>query len=168
MDLARPIGNTSMRYWSIYLNDNLALMVGAQTLARRAARSNKRSELGVYLGALASELETDIADVRNVMEQLSVPVSRVKVPAVRIGAFFGRLKLNGRILKYSGLSKVVELEALCLLAASKQRFWESIADVDVENLAELNPSALAARSGRQLKRLSELRRDAARRALADP
>lgn len=157
-----------MRYRSIYLNDNLALMVGARTLARRTARSNKRSDLGAYLSALASELETDIADVRNVMEQLSVPVSRFKVPAVRIGAFFGRLKLNGRILKYSDLSRVVELEALCLLTASKQRFWESIADVDVENLAELNPHALAARSGRQLEKLSELRRDAARRALAGP
>lgn len=157
-----------MRYWSIYLNDNLALIVGAQALARRTARSNKRSELGAYLSALASELDTDIAGVRNVMEQLSVPVSRVKVPAVRLGTFFGRLKLNGRILRYSDLSKVVELEALCLLTASKQRFWESIADVGVENLAELGPYALAARSGRQLERLGELRRDAARRALADP
>ncbi|MEX2586620.1 MAG: hypothetical protein WD602_01315, partial [Actinomycetota bacterium] len=156
------------KYWKIYLNDNLALLVGAQALARRAGQLNRGEDLGSYLSGLAAEFEMDLSALKNIMNELSVAPSRVKVPAVRAGVFFGRFKLNGRILKYSDLSRVVELEALCLLTASKQRFWESVADAGLDTSPEPAPDALAGRSARQLERLSQLRREAAKQALALP
>lgn len=152
----------------VYLNDNLALMAGARALARRSARSNRRRDLGEVLTDLAVELETDLASAGKVMDRLSIRPSRIKVPAVRAGVLLGRLKLNGRVFTYSDLSRVVELEALCLLTASKQRFWESVAEANLEVPADVDPRALARQSGLQLSRLSELRREAARQALADP
>lgn len=148
-----------MRLWSIYLNDQLALMVAAQVLSRRAARSNKASDLGTFLADLASELETDISALHVVMDELGVASSRVKIPAVRIGVRLGRLKWNGRIIRYSPLSRVVELEALCLLAAARRRFWTSLGDADLRLPNEVVPPALAEHSAGQLDRLEELHRE---------
>lgn len=156
-----------MRFWSIYLNDQLALMVAAQALSRRAARSNKASDLGTFLAGLASELETDISALRAVMEALTVSPSWIKVPAIRLGVRLGRLKLNGTIVRYSPLSRVVELEALCLLAAARRRFWTSLGDADLSLPNEVVPPALAEHSARQLDRLEELHRESVQ-ALAPP
>lgn len=162
------MGSRADRKLAVYLNDNLALMAGARALARRSARSNRRSDLGEVLTGLAAELGTDLASAEKVMDRLSIRPSRIKVPVVRAGVFFGRLKLNGRVFTYSDLSRVVELEALCLLTASKQRFWESVTEANLEVPAEVDLQELAVQSGLQLSRLSELRREAAMQALADP
>ena len=70
------------------------------------------------------------------MKQLAVAPSAVKVWAVRVAEFIGRLKLNGRIITRSPLSSVVELETLVVGVRGKEALWTALqqAGIPLENI----------------------------------
>lgn len=153
------------KYWSIYLNDYLALMEAAKGLAERCARPNRHQDVGQFTEDLALGLERDIDMLHSLMEESGVKQSPLKVRAVRAGLPLGRLKLNGAWIRYSPLSRVVELEALCLLISSIQRFWESIERSDHPGAGRLDASVLAEGNANRLYRLLQLREKAAEAVL---
>lgn len=129
----------------IYLNDHLAASVAGCELARRAAGANEGTELGDFLGWLAAEAEADQAQLEDVMERLEAGRDQIKVGAGWLAEKLGRLKPNGRLLAYSPLSRVIELEGLIAGATAKLALWRTlaaaapreprIADVDFVRLA---------------------------------
>jgi hypothetical protein len=110
-----------MSLLAIYLNDHLAAATGARELARRAAASNEGSAYGSFLARLAGELEEEGEALRALMRALDVGVDRLKVLGGWSAEKLGRLKLNGRLLGYSPLSRVVELDVLALGVTGKAR-----------------------------------------------
>jgi hypothetical protein len=78
----------------------------------------------------------------------------------------GRLKLNGELLSYSPLSRVVELEGLYLGITGKQALWELLSDLGDPRLAEFDLAGLLERAERQRSELNEQRRQAARETFA--
>jgi hypothetical protein len=140
---------------TIYLNDHLAAATAACELARRAARSNRGSSYGNFLERLAGEIEQDRDSLLRVMSSLDVRVSRVKVIGGWGAEKLGRLKLNGRLLGYSPLSRVLELETLALGVSGKLALWRSLQRLqpDQPELATFRLADLQARAERQLKRL---------------
>jgi len=119
---------------SIYLNDHLAGATAGRELARRAAGSNPEGELGSFLTRLAEEVEEDRQALISLMARLEVPEDRVKQVAGWGAEKAGRLKLNGRLIGYSPLSRVTELEALVLAVTGKLALWRAL-----ERLAESEP-----------------------------
>jgi hypothetical protein len=111
----------------IYLNDHLALATAGRDLARRAAGSNAGTELGDFLADLAAQLDADRDQLVNVMAELDVGEDAVKVGAAWLGEKLGRLKLNGRLLDYSPLSRVIELEGLASGVCGKLALWRTLA-----------------------------------------
>jgi hypothetical protein len=116
-----------------YLNDHLAgATVGVQ-LARRARSQNRGTRFGEVLERLVREIEEDRQTLEELMERLDVAKDRMKITAGWVGEKAGRLKLNGRLLGYSPLSRLVELEALTLGVTGKLALWQSlraVADLD--------------------------------------
>jgi hypothetical protein len=152
---------------AIYLNDHLAGATGAQDLARRAAASNRASEYGPFLGLLAREIAEDRQSLLALMDALGVRVDRLKVLLGWGAEKMGRLKLNGRLLGYSPLSRLVELEALQIGVQAKLGLWRALDELE---LARLKDSGLAlpeliARAERQLEGLERHRLRAAAEAL---
>ena len=99
---------------AIYLNDHLAGSTVGVELARRAAANNRKSAYGRFLEQLAAEIREDRETLLDIMRSLGVGIDRVKVSAAWAAEKLGRLKLNGRLLGYSPLSRLVgllELEA---------------------------------------------------------
>src|SRR5438046_954880 len=96
----------------IYLNDHLAAATAGVDLAKRAAGANAGNEYGDYLHGFAAEAEAHRNQLEDVMARLDVTRDPLKVGAGWLGEKLGRLKLNGRLLEYSPLSRVVEFEAL--------------------------------------------------------
>jgi hypothetical protein len=131
----------------IYLNDHLAGATGGLELARRAARSNRGSVVGEVFQRLAGEIAEDREALLEVMAALGVPVRRYKLYAAWTAEKVGRLKFNGRLLRRSPLSALIETEAMRLGVEGKAALWRV-----VRLLADRDPRLEAARLDRLLSR----------------
>jgi hypothetical protein len=139
----------------IYLNDHLAAGTAGCDLARRAAGANQGTELGDFLDWFAGEAEADRAQLEDVMHRLEVSRDPLKVGAGWLAEKLGRLKLNGRLLEYSPLSRVVELEALIAGTMARLSLWRTlaVAGADEPRLSDIDFVAFVERAGEQLNGL---------------
>jgi hypothetical protein len=151
----------------IYLNDHLAGATVARDLARRAASSNRGSEYGPFLERLAGEIAEDRESLVTIMRALNVKVDPLKVLVGWGAEKLGRLKLNGRLLGYSPLSRLVELETLSLGVHGKLALWRSLQQLEPTLLGTADGllAELVERAQRQLEELELHRRGACNEAL---
>lgn len=152
---------------AIYLNDHLAGATAGVELARRAARSNRGSAYGAFLEKLAREIDEDRESLREVMGRLGIGVDRLKVLGGWGSEKLGRLKLNGRLVGYSPLSRVVELEVLLLAVEGKLALWRSLEQLkgDLSQLSGVDFAILIARGEGQVAELERNRIRAVAEAL---
>lgn len=148
-----------------YLQDHHAGSVVGVELARRAAGSNAGSSCGEELARLADEIAEDKQTLDELMSELGVKANPLKDGGGWAVEKLGRLKPNNRMLGYSPLSRVIELEGLVLGVTGKLALWESLDATLDERAAGFDFQALAARAQDQRARLERLRRDAAIEAL---
>jgi hypothetical protein len=107
----------------IYLNDHLAGSNAGVELARRAQRENPDNAVGRYLVTFIKELEDERTVLQQVMRALGVTRNEVKHLAGWVMEKVARLKANGRLVRYSPLSRMVELEALTIAVIGKRCLW---------------------------------------------
>ncbi|MFN2557536.1 MAG: hypothetical protein ABR592_11855 [Nitriliruptorales bacterium] len=149
----------------IYLNDHLAALGAEVELARRCGANNRGTDLDYDLSRLVGELQEDQRHVRQLLERSGMRESRPKQVLAVLAERIGRLKLNGQLRGYSDLSRLVELEALCLAAEHRLHLWRSLETrAEHPRLRELPFDELVEKASRQRQRLEEHRLDAARRA----
>jgi hypothetical protein len=111
---------------SIYLADHLA---GSRTgigLARRLADQNQGTPLGDDLRRIAAEIEEDIESLKELMRRVGANRDVLKEGVSWTVEKLGRLKLNGQVLGYSPLSRLIELETLTLGVTGKLSGWTCI------------------------------------------
>jgi hypothetical protein len=152
---------------STYLNDHLAGATAGLELARRAAGSNRSTSYGRVLSALAREIEEDREALLEIMARLGVGQDRLKVAVAWGAEKVGRLKLNGELLRYSPLSRLVELEGLAIGVEGKLALWQSLREThsDDPRLRGIDIEELITRARSQRRRLEQQRRRAAAEAL---
>ncbi len=148
----------------IYLNDHLAAMRAEVELARRCRSNNRGSNLDYDLSRLIGEVEEDQRQVRELLERGGMRESRAKQVLGVVTERLGRLKLNGQVRGYSDLSRLLELEALCLAAEHRLQQWRSLDTLYEHRVRELPLGEHVEKASRQRQRLEEHRLDAARRA----
>jgi hypothetical protein len=136
----------------IYLNDHLAGSSAGLDLAKRTAKENEGTEFGEPLKDLAAQIEADRAVLEDVLARLDVKRDQLKVGAGWLGEKLGRLKLNGRLLEYSPLSRVIELEGLIAGVNAKLALWRTLAAAaaDEPRIADIDFVHLIARGEEQL------------------
>ncbi len=151
----------------IYLQDHDALSVITQRVIRRSRGSNHDSPLGDLLARLETGAEEDHRVLLGVMEQLAISPSRLKRAAAWGAERSGLFKLNGRLFRYSDLSRVYELEGLAALIAMRIGRWQALAGVAEKepDLATVDFEDLIERSKEDLQSLAPYRDDAAAQAL---
>lgn len=156
------------RLLSIYLNDHLAGATGGVELARRSHRNNRGTPYEADLARLAREIDEDRATLEALMERLRIPRNPIKSPVAWALEKVGRLKLNGRLLQYSPLSRVVELELLGSGVETKKALWIALRGLAARGLhLGVDVEELVARARRQ-RRLIERRRVEAAAEAFDP
>jgi hypothetical protein len=157
------------KHLGIYLNDHLAGAAAGEALARRCLANNRGSVLGAFLEGLVTEIEEDRRSLEGIMERLQVARSPWKGPAARLAEKAGGLKLNGKLLGYSDLSRLEELEGLILGVTGKLTLWRTLEQIaGSEAMLERSELAvLAERAERQLKTLEGHHHDAAEVAFGD-
>lgn len=156
---------TDDRLLAIYLNDHLGGSVTGREVCRRARDENRGSELGKFLDTLLREIEEDGATLKRIMDRVGAEESRVKKAMAYASEKLGRLKLNGRIVGYSPLSRLVELEFLSIGVEGKGLLWLLLGDLADTRLAEFDFVALESRARDQRDRIEVHRLEAARIAL---
>jgi hypothetical protein len=154
----------------IYLNDHLAGATTGVELARRTGRENEGHPVGLYFIQFVPELAEDRATLRRVMDALGVEPEGFKQRAARVLERVGRLKLNGRLLRYSPLSRLHELEGLVVATQGRLSLWRLLRMLAREDLRlqGFDFEALIARAQAQQAALERLRIAAAREAFVEP
>jgi hypothetical protein len=155
------------RFLGIYLNDHLAGAIAGLELAKRATRNNEGTPLGDFLSRLATDIDEDRRALEGLMSDLGVRRDVIKDAAAWMAEKVGRLKLNGRLVGYSDLSRLVELEALSLGVEGKLAMWRNLSRVrDRYAVLECTDlEELIQRAETQRRELEEARREAAEKAL---
>lgn len=150
----------------IYLKDQLALGIAWRELARRAARNNKGTAAGAALEGVATGIAEDVATFRGIMRELGVRPDPVRNAAVTVAERVARLKPNGRLLRYSPLSRFEELEFLTMGIEGKKQLWTTLRDLAGlgERLPDVDFDELLARAAEQRAALEPFRVDAGREA----
>ncbi|MEP7115391.1 MAG: hypothetical protein ABI862_19165 [Ilumatobacteraceae bacterium] len=150
----------------IYLRDHEAAAAGGLRLAHRCWKSNRGTAYADELHRLATDVRADRDALRQICSDLGVRLSRLGRAVACAGVLMGRLKLNGRLFRYSPLSRVIELEALSSGVMAKRRLWESLLST-AETDRRLDREALvrhAAEANEQLKAVGKLHDAAAHEA----
>jgi hypothetical protein len=144
-----------------YLQDHHAGSTVGVELARRAAGANQDTEFGEPLARIADEIAADRESLERLMERLGVKPHPVKDAGGWVAEKLGRLKPNNRLLGYSPLSRVLELEGLLIGVTGKLALWEALRDSLGESLDGVDLVALGDRAQDQRVRLEDMRRRAA-------
>lgn len=154
---------------STYLNDHLAGSVGGMELVRRARKENADNAVGEYLAVFLDELQDDRATLQGVMLALELKGDLAKQSAAWVSEKLGRFKLNGRLTSYSPLSRMEELEALCLGTEGRLSLWRTLRRLarKDERLARFDFDMHISRAERQRRALERLRQQAADEAFCD-
>lgn len=135
-------------------------------LARRLRKSNEdRAEYGEPLAEICAEIEADRAALEQTMDSLGVSRDPIKPRLAWVVEKLGRLKLNGQLRGYSPLSRLVELEGLCIGITGKMQMWDVLAHTRGAGVPGLDFEQLAERAARQRVRVQELHRLAATETL---
>jgi hypothetical protein len=152
---------TSNKLHKIYLVDSFALLVVSKRVAARCLARNRRGPLGAFLDELKLALDDDRAVLQGIMRDMGVRMNPVKNALGWGATIAGQLKLNGSVTAYSDLSRLYELEGLCVLTDLRIWLWRTLQSgrtQDVQRLIE--------RAERHRSELDRFRAEAANRAFA--
>lgn len=142
----------------IYLNDHLAGATAGTERARYLAKTSRDTELAPDVGALATEIAQDREILKELMRRLDVPRRQYKIYLGWAMEKAGRLKTNGRLVRRSPLSTLIELEALRMAVTGKLAGWQALRRLS-DSEERLDPQLLddlLDRAHRQLRTLEEL------------
>jgi hypothetical protein len=151
------------RLLGIYLNDHLAGATGGLELAQRLHGRNQGTEYEERLGRLAQEIREDRDTLLTIMSRLGAVPNPLKTRAAWAAERLGRLKMNGRVLAYSPLSRVEEMEAMRLGVDGKRSLWRALKETRGADprLEGIDLQELIARAERQSEELEAMRLSAA-------
>jgi hypothetical protein len=143
------------QFLRIYLDDHLAGARAGCHRAQRLAEAEAGSKDAAALASFAADVAADLRALEDVMKSMGVEANRLKTGLATLGEKLGMVKLNGRALRRSPLSTIVELEAMRMAVRGKRSLWETLRIV----LAEGSPvdlEALIARADAQAGLLAGL------------
>jgi hypothetical protein len=149
----------------IYLNDHLAGSVVGVRVAKRIAKENAGNGYGTEAARLIEEIQDDKATLESLMGELGVRRKRARLALAGAAEMLGRLKPNGRLVGYSPLSRVIELEALTIGITGKLELWQSLKATG-EEIKGIDADQLIRRAEDQRDRVRDLRLRAAREAFS--
>jgi hypothetical protein len=139
-------------------------VVGSR-LARRIAQHNEGNHYGSEAARLAEEIEQDKATLEELMDRLGVRQKKARLAIAAATETASRLKPNGRLIGYSPLSRVVELEGLTVGVTGKLELWQSLKATG-ERVDGIDADELIRRAESQRDRVADLRLQAAREAFS--
>lgn len=113
----------------IYLNDHLAGSTAGSRRMGRTARTLQRTPVGPDLARLAQEVTDEREALRGILRRLELSESRTKQAMTWLAETLGRLKLNGRFVRPSPMTPLLEVELLRSAVVGKLGLWQTLLEV---------------------------------------
>jgi hypothetical protein len=139
-----------VRLLAVYLNDHLAGSTTVLELVRRASREHADTELGSFFSRLAVEVSEDRQALRRVMALAGARPQWAKIALAWLAEKAGRFKLNGRLLRRSALSPLIELETAETGIYGKMLLWQVLREQRPPGSSAVDLDDLIARAQRQV------------------
>jgi hypothetical protein len=149
----------------IYLDDHWAASGAGTALANRLARQNKGTPWYSDLRRIAEEIEQDQEVLRQLRSSLTAGGFSVKRIAAQCAERVGRLKLNGSLIGYTPLARVLELEGLIAGVKARKLLWQSLRHTEAGRAVDLDRLETTAAS--QIDTLVSIHRQASGLAFID-
>ena len=151
------------KFVTSYVAHHWAASKGGLDLIERASRSQSSARTRKVLATLTREIAEDRARLRVIADALGAGEARLAQLALSVGETVSRVKLNGRFVRRSPLSDVLELEALLAAVRGKRAGWEGMRVLAINDaridVAELDD--LIVRADSQIERLVAAHAEAA-------
>ncbi|MCK0113595.1 hypothetical protein MWU75_15725 [Ornithinimicrobium sp. F0845] len=124
MTLSRSRAALLTDVFELYLNDHLAGAEAGRARVRRMAEAHADLPIGPELPGLADQLDGEYQRIVRLLEELGLRRLAHRQVAARVLEQIGRLKLNGRLLRRSPMTPVLELELMRGAVNAKAGLWE--------------------------------------------
>ena len=152
------------RFLEIYLRDHRAGADAGLRLAQRCHDHADDPHVASELTRLVADIDADRRSLATIMAGLGIDPSTVKRVAGIAAERLGRLKLNGRTVRTSPLSLLLEIEGLAGAVSMKRQLWSTLRAVVDGRDPELID--LVRRADDQLDRLRAIHERTARTLFA--
>ncbi|MDJ0318945.1 hypothetical protein [Pseudarthrobacter sp. PS3-L1] len=113
----------------IYLNDHYAGAAAGRKRMANMAKMYKESPVGPQLRIIANQVDEETRSLEGLIRYLGISRSRHLVAAAAIGERLGRFKLNGRVIRASPLTPLVEAEFMRSAIVAKIGLWRTLMDL---------------------------------------
>lgn len=149
----------------IYLQNHEAAARAGVDLCRRAAFNQRRQAYGPELKRLRRDIGEDRSRLRTIMTAVGAQPNPLLGVALQVGERIGRLKPNGRVLRRSPLSDLIEIEGLVDAVSAKRSGWYALAAARLPAEQADQVDQLIQRADGQLERLAAIHTAVARSVL---
>lgn len=150
LSAARPPTSDAADLLGLYLRDHWALAGAGAALARRVHHNNRDTPWGHQLERVARDIDDDEDQLDAIRHALGAEGGRARRTAALVGERLARLKLNGRLLHYSPLSRVYEAEGLVSGITAKRQLWLTLSEAVGPTCAGADLGVLVERADDQL------------------
>jgi hypothetical protein len=146
----------SDRLLARYLRDHASAAQAGVDLFERMASAQSRRPWGPQLVELADEVRDDLHVLLRLLRDRGVATDPWLTLAFRVGERVGRLKPNGRLVRRSPLSDLIEVEAGMDAVHAKLAGWRALRSASLHTSVDL--AGLEGRAQDQLDRLRPIHR----------
>ena len=133
---------------SVYLTDHVAGAAAGSKRMRRLAEHEQSASDGTMLALIATEIEEDRRTLHDILAAAHVSPRWYKTATAWLAEQAGLLKTNGRLVRRSPLTSVVELEFMRMGVTGKLALWESLQQTELRDRFDFDE--LLQRAKRQL------------------
>jgi hypothetical protein len=141
---------------AIYLGDHRAGAAAGRALVRRMDGRYGHQPGFEEIARLRRDIEDDLDALDDLRARLDVHTGTIKRLLAIVGERLGRLKLNGRLVRHSPLSPLLELEALGAGVCGKRDLWQALMAAPGAVVGTVDLQRLGDRADDQLERLQQL------------
>jgi hypothetical protein len=154
-------------FTALYLQSHEGAAAAGAQFFRRVSHSHRSRAWGPEVSDLSREVAEDLRSLRRLMGREGVSRNLLLDAAMQAGELAGRLKPNGRLIRRSPLTDLVEVEGMLDAVRAKAAGWQALLAADPGRFAaEVEP--LAERAEGQIDRLADLHRRVAAEVLGQP
>ncbi|RCK69967.1 hypothetical protein DT076_08125 [Desertihabitans brevis] len=136
-----------------YLRNHEAAAGAGRDLFHRAAASHRERPWGADVERLAGDVDSDIEALRQILREVGASPDHLSRTALQLGERVGRLKPNGRVLRRSALSDLVEVEGMLDAVQAKAEGWRALVAAGLSRVGDVDVEALLQRAEDQRERL---------------
>ncbi|SKB37020.1 hypothetical protein SAMN05660473_00388 [Arthrobacter sp. 49Tsu3.1M3] len=160
-------GKIDNKLFGLYLSDHLAGATAGRGRIERMARDFTDTPFRSELEALATQIREEREYLNGLVGDLGLPRRTPRQAAAWVAERAGRLKLNGRVVRRSPLTLVLESEVMRSAVMGKLGLWQTLQDLSGELGLGLDGSrfdGLAATARDQIATLDRVHEYARRRS----